>query len=48
MSGKIITIARQFGSGGREVAMRTAKELNIPFMTGSWLKWLQKKWAMQQ
>ena len=31
MSGKIITIARQFGSGGREVAMRTAKELNIPF-----------------
>lgn len=24
--------------------MRTAKELNIPFMTGSWLKWLQKKW----
>lgn len=31
MSGKIITIARQFGSGGREVAMRTARELNIPF-----------------
>ena len=31
MSGKIITIARQFGSGGREAAMRTAKELNIPF-----------------
>lgn len=31
MSGKIITIARQFGSGGREVAMRTAKELAIPF-----------------
>lgn len=30
MSGKTITIARQFGSGRREVAMRTAQELQIP------------------
>lgn len=27
----IITISRQFGSGGREVGQRLAKELNIPF-----------------
>ena len=27
----IITIGRQFGSGGKEVGIRLAKELNIPF-----------------
>lgn len=27
----IITISRQFGSGGREIAKRLAKELDIPF-----------------
>lgn len=27
----VITIGRQFGSGGREIGVRLAKELNIPF-----------------
>ena len=27
----IITIGRQFGSGGKEVGIRVAKELGIPF-----------------
>lgn len=27
----VITIGRQFGSGGREIGIRLAKELNIPF-----------------
>lgn len=28
---KVITISREFGSGGREVGLRIAKELYIPF-----------------
>lgn len=31
MSSLIITISRQFGSGGREIGMRVAKELGIDF-----------------
>ncbi len=31
MSGQIITIGRQFGSGGREIGETIAKKLNIPF-----------------
>ena len=31
MSNLIITISRQFGSGGREIGMRVAKELGISF-----------------
>ena len=27
----IITIGRQFGSGGREIGIRLAKALNVPF-----------------
>ena len=27
----IITIGRQFGSGGKEIGIRVAKELGIPF-----------------
>lgn len=27
---KIITISREFGSGGREIAQELAKTLNIP------------------
>ena len=27
----IVTIDRQFGSGGKEVGIRVAKELGIPF-----------------
>ena len=30
MSKKIITIGRQFGSGGHEIGERLAKRLNIP------------------
>lgn len=28
---KVITIGREFGSGGREIGLRLAKKLNIPF-----------------
>lgn len=31
MSKKIITIGRQFGSGGHEIGERLAKKLNVPF-----------------
>ena len=27
----VITIGRQFGSGGKEIGIRVAKELGIPF-----------------
>ena len=32
MKKTIITISRQFGSGGREVGEKLAKDLGIPFM----------------
>ena len=28
---KVITVSRQFGSGGREFGIKLAKELGIPF-----------------
>ncbi len=28
---KVITISRQYGSGGREIGEKLAKELNVPF-----------------
>lgn len=31
MKKTLITISRQFGSGGREIGQKLAKELNIPF-----------------
>ena len=31
MKNAIITISRQYGSGGRKIAKRLAEELNIPF-----------------
>lgn len=31
MSNRIITISRQYGSGGRQIGRRLAEELNIPF-----------------
>ena len=31
MSGQVITIGRQFGSGGREIGQTIAKKLDIPF-----------------
>ena len=31
MAGHIITVGRQFGSGGREIGIRLAKALNVPF-----------------
>ncbi len=31
----IITIGRQFGSGGRDVGEKVAEYFNIPFMTGA-------------
>lgn len=31
MKNKVITIARQYGSGGREIGVKLAKKLHIPF-----------------
>ena len=31
MKNLIITISRQYGSGGRKIGQQLAKELNIPF-----------------
>ena len=31
----IITIAREYGSGGREIGLKVAQALKIPFMTGN-------------
>jgi shikimate kinase len=31
MSGKIITISREFGSGGRTIGREVAQRLGIPF-----------------
>ena len=39
----IITIGRQFGSGGKEVGIRVAKELNIPFYDKELLQEAAKK-----
>lgn len=30
---KVITIGRQYGSGGREIGEKLAKKYDIPFMT---------------
>lgn len=37
---KIITISRQYGSGGREIGQKLAEHYNIPFMT---MKSLQER-----
>ena len=39
----IITIGRQFGSGGKEVGIRVAKELGIPFYDKEILQQAAKK-----
>lgn len=39
----VITIARQFGSGGHEIGERVAKELNIPFYDKSLIALAAKK-----
>ena len=44
MSHKIITIARQFGSGGHEVAQRLSDQLGIPLYDGIWWRWPLKGW----
>ena len=38
MDHTIITIGRQFGSGGHEVGNRLAERLNIPLLTCVWEK----------
>ena len=30
---KVITVSREFGSGGRELGVKLAEKLEIPFMT---------------
>ena len=44
----IITIGRQFGSGGKEVGIRVAKELNIPFYDKELLQEAAKKSGLCQ
>lgn len=39
----IITIGRQFGSGGRDVGEKVAEYFNIPFMTRSLLNLRHKR-----
>lgn len=39
---KIITIGRQFGSGGKQIGEALAEKMNIPFMTRSYLKRQQR------
>ena len=39
----IITIGRQFGSGGKEIGIRVAKELGIPFYDKEILQETAKK-----
>ena len=39
----VITIGRQFGSGGKEVGIRVAKELGIPFYDKELLQEAAKK-----
>ena len=44
----IITIGRQFGSGGKEVGIRVAKELSIPFYDKELLQEAAKKSGLCQ
>ena len=44
----IITIGRQFGSGGKEVGIRVAKELGIPFYDKELLQEAAKKSGLCQ
>ena len=44
----IITIGRQFGSGGKEVGIRVAKELGIPFYDKEILKEAAEKSGLSQ
>ena len=44
MSHKIITIARQFGSGGHEIAQRLSDSWGFLSMTGIWWRWPPKEW----
>ena len=40
MENVVITIARQYGSGGRTIGRMLAKELGIPFYNRDFWKWL--------
>ncbi len=44
----IITIGRQFGSGGKEVGIRVSKELGIPFYDKELLQEAAKKSGLCQ
>ena len=39
----IITIGRQYGSGGKEIGKKLAEYYNIPFYDKELLKWQPKK-----
>ena len=44
----IITISRQFGSGGREIGKKLAEKLNIPFYDKELIALAAKKSGIQQ
>ena len=41
----IITIGRQYGSGGREIGIRLAKKLEIPLYDHNLVAMRQKSWV---
>ena len=45
--GTVITIGREFGSGGREVGKRLAELLNVPYYDGELLQEMSKKSGMR-
>lgn len=43
MKKTIITISREFGSGGREIGKKLAEQLNVPFYDKELIEMLQRK-----
>src|SRR5665647_1391682 len=48
MNKKVITIGREFGSGGREIGIKLAEELKIPFYDKELLKLASKDGAFDE
>ena len=46
MGKRIITISREFGSGGRTIAKETAKKLGIPYYDKDLIQEIAKKTGM--
>ncbi|MEE0240995.1 MAG: cytidylate kinase family protein [Ruminococcus sp.] len=48
MSNRIITIEREYASGGREVGELVAKQLGIPFYNREILEMASERWIIWQ